>query len=87
MEPAPREGFGEGLTRVHETGRLLRPFEDRPVTLLMVTHGHFIRELLNLLLDTSELTSFPHENCGMTSLTHEEAWRLDSLNAPGASVE
>jgi len=87
VEPAHPESFGEGLARVHETVRLLQPLGGRDVTLLMVTHGHFIRELLNLLLGTPELERFPHENCGLTSLTFEGGWRLDFLNKPTATVE
>jgi len=87
VEPAHPESFGEGLFRVHETVRLLQPLGDRDVTLLMVTHGHFIRELLNLLLDTPELAGFPHKNCGMTSLILESSWKLESLNKPMATIE
>jgi len=87
VEPAHPESFGEGLARVHETVQLLRPLGDRDITLLMVTHGHFIRELLNLLLETPELAEFPHDNTGMTSLTLEDGWILDSLNKPTGSID
>jgi broad specificity phosphatase PhoE len=80
VKPAHPECFGEGLLRVHETVQLLRALGDQDITLLMVTHGHFIRELLNLILDTPELTAFTHDNTGMTSLTLGDSWRLDSLN-------
>jgi len=87
VEPAHPESFGEGLARVHETVRLLRSLGEPDLTLLMVTHGHFIRELLNLLLETPELAEFPHDNTGMTSLTHEDGWRIESLNKPVDTIE
>jgi broad specificity phosphatase PhoE len=41
---------------------------------------HVIRELLNVMLCTRRLIRFPHDNCGMTSLTFADVWMLDYCN-------
>jgi broad specificity phosphatase PhoE len=46
----------------------------------MVTHGHFIRELINLLLHTRNIVRFPHGNCAITLLSFDGAWMMDFCN-------
>ena len=47
---------------------------------LMVTHGHFIREMLNLMLDLRHIRRFPHNNCGMTMVSFDSVWTLEFCN-------
>ena len=51
--------------------------------MLMVTHGHFIRELLNLLLATPALVAFPHDNCGRTLIRLGEGLTVAFCNRVG----
>jgi broad specificity phosphatase PhoE len=84
ISPAHPESFGSGLRRVHDTMELLHDMGDTTdATLLIVTHGHFIRELLNIMLDTRRLNEFPHDNCGMTSVTFDTEWTLQFCNRVG----
>jgi broad specificity phosphatase PhoE len=79
--PHEAETFGEGLRRVHDTWRLFGELADgSDPSILMVTHGYFIRESLNLILNTQEIEAFDHGNCGLTSLTFSEAWTMDFCN-------
>ncbi len=76
--------FEEGVLRAQATRQLLREMAElHPQDcVLMLTHGHFLRELLNCLLDTNKVISFAHENCGMTSLTFDGVWNMDFCNRP-----
>ena len=76
------ETFGEGLCRVHTAVNLLQQLsQEFEGTVLMVMHGHFIREVLNLLLDTRTLNPFHHANCGMTLLyQNAEIWEMEFCN-------
>ncbi|MBT3295826.1 MAG: histidine phosphatase family protein [Verrucomicrobia bacterium] len=81
IRPAHPESFGEGLCRVRDALNLLENLgRDQDASILMVTHGHFIRELLNLMLDTDTIRDFPHDNCGITGLRFDGRWRLDFSN-------
>lgn len=81
LKPADPESFGQGLRRVHEAVQRIQEMVAKPDhSVLMITHGHFIRELLNLILDTRRSVSFPHDNCGMTSLTFDRVWSLNFCN-------
>jgi broad specificity phosphatase PhoE len=83
IRPAHPESFGEGLRRVRVAlDRLEALGEDRDASVLMVTHGHFIRELLNLMLDTDTIREFTHDNGGITGLTFDGRWTLDFCNRP-----
>ena len=80
--PSGPETFGEGL-RVHETAeRLLAEVNQQTRSLLMISHGHFIRELLNHLLMTAEPNAFHHDNCGITALDYIGKWQLNFVNMP-----
>ena len=83
VRPAHPESFGEGLCRVCEALNLLENLgQGQDASILMVTHGHFIRELLNLMLDTDAIRDFPHDNCGTTGLRFDGRWTLDFCNLP-----
>ncbi|MDP6631473.1 MAG: histidine phosphatase family protein [Kiritimatiellia bacterium] len=81
VRPAHHETFGEGLCRVH---RALERIEDAATrikgTVLMVTHGHFIRELLNLMHSPPQLMDYPHDNCGITLVHLSDRWTTEFCN-------
>jgi broad specificity phosphatase PhoE len=75
--------FEEGVLRADDAYRLLQDMAtDSGACVLMLTHGHFIRELLNRLLDTRHCVSFAHDNCGVTSLTFDGLWNMNYCNRP-----
>ena len=84
--PRCNETFGEGLRRVNETVARLGEIGNGETSLLMVAHGHLIRELLNILLETSEMNPFHHENTGLTLLTCNDAWKLEWFNRQAKDI-
>ena len=81
VRPGFPESFGMGLYRVRCSLELMQNRLARTTqAVLMVTHGHFIRELLNLMLKPSEPAEFPHDNCGMTLVSFNRNWTLESCN-------
>ena len=75
------ETFGEGLCRVHAAVDMLREMSrDTDGMVLMIIHGHFIREVLNLFLATRKINPFHHANCGMTLLEHQGVWAMAFCN-------
>jgi len=84
VKPAAPGSFAEGLRRAYITmGRIQEMTAEPDRSILMVTHGHFIRELLNLILDTRKRVRFGQDNCGMTSLTFNGTWQMNFCNRPG----
>jgi len=79
--PATLETFGEGLCRVLEAfKRIQKMAEESDESILMVTHGHFIREFMNLILDTRKTVDFHKDNCGMTLFTFDGEWTMQFCN-------
>lgn len=75
--PAPIETFGEGLCRIHKAfERIQKMAAESDESILMVTHGHFIREFLNILLDTRNIVDFHKDNCGMSLFTFDGKWTM-----------
>ncbi|MDF3131023.1 histidine phosphatase family protein [Kiritimatiellaeota bacterium B1221] len=76
--------FEEGVLRAQSTHRLLGELAlNYPEgQFLMLTHGHFLRELINGLLDTRSIVSFAHDNCGMTLFSFDGVWNMDFCNRP-----
>ncbi len=82
------ETFGEGLCRVYSAVGMLRDMSRKTEgAVLMVTHGHFIREVLNLLLDTRRINPFHHANCGMTLLHDDTVWAMAFCNRLIAHID
>lgn len=50
--------------------------------ILMVTHGHFIREFLNALLMPQEAVRFPISNCSLTKIDIDENHIIHYLGVP-----
>jgi broad specificity phosphatase PhoE len=83
--PTHPESFGAGLRRVHDALALLEGLDrGRNGSLLMVTHGHFIRELLNLMLRRTTIEEFPQDNCGMRWVTFNGRWTAEFPNRRNA---
>lgn len=81
IAPADVESFGEGLCRIHTALHLIQEaFIPDHELVLLVTHGHVIRELLNLMLGTETIAPFPHHNCGLTCLSYKGRWTLEFCN-------
>lgn len=58
-----------------------------PGTILMVTHGHFIRELINMLLQAQAYARWPVDNCSETAIDINDTVRVLHVNKrviPGA---
>jgi len=82
------ETFGEGLCRVYSAVEMLQTMSKQTEgTILMVIHGHFIREVLNLLLDTRSMNPFHHANCGMTLLHKTGVWEMAFCNRLVAGMD
>jgi len=83
VRPREAETFLEGLGRVHAALDLLVERHGGPDSfVLMVTHGFFIREMLNAALRPSRLVAFPHGNCSTTMLGYSGTWTVYHVNAP-----
>lgn len=81
VQPAHPESFGEGLCRVNEALGLIQQLaETSEQNILMVTHGHFIREILNLMLQTSSIIDFAQDNCGTTMMSFDQQWKVEFCN-------
>ncbi len=89
VRPAHPESFGEGLRRAHATHALIQSLidEGHNGTVLMVTHGHFIRELINLILEIPVVVALPHDNCGLTSLCFDGVWSMAYCNRPSIPAD
>ena len=68
------------LGRVLEAHRLIS-FR-AAARILVVSHGHMIRELLNAFLSLSSRTRFPHENCGLTHISLGDTIMVHFINRP-----
>lgn len=82
ISPIPHlESFGEGVLRVHTALGFLQKMADESIeNVLMVTHGHVIREILNLMLGTSRPVQFTQVNCGMTLMFFDGVWNMEFCN-------
>ncbi|MCJ8328384.1 MAG: histidine phosphatase family protein [Lentisphaeria bacterium] len=80
IKPARIHTFGEALRRVYDALELLQELSRANESVLMLTHGHFIRELINLMLDTPKTIAYPHDNCGMTLMKFDGTWSMDFCN-------
>ncbi len=81
-KPAYPESFGTGLRRVHACLDLIHNrFGQSSQTILMATHGHFIREFLNLIQNKDKHpAAFEHDNCGATLVSFNGGWTMEFCN-------
>lgn len=81
IRPVHPESFGTGLRRVYDAlERLEENFGGSGQTILIVSHGHFIREMINRMLRLPDPQRFPHDNCGMTQMNFRTAWQMQRCN-------
>lgn len=82
IRPCGHETYAQGLYRARLVlERLSEAHAGNDV--LVVTHGHMLREMLNLVVKSLEPVRFPHENCAMTSITRDgDQWMIDYTNRP-----
>ena len=78
--PCSDESPGAFLQRVEHAKDLL--LSQQYPRILVVTHGHMIRELLNSFLALPSKTRFPHHNCGLTHLSIGEQVTVGFVNRP-----
>ena len=83
--PQVSESAGSFLSRVKHTHELIvsQPFSK----VLVVTHGHMIRELLNSMLALPVKTRFPHENCGLSHISLGSVNAIKFINRPMCSSQ
>lgn len=78
LHPAINEQAGAFLRRVTQAQEVI--FSQTSSKVLVVTHGHMIRELLNSLLALPDKTRFPHDNCGLSHVSVGEVNTVGFLN-------
>lgn len=76
-EKSNQESAKEFLHRVELAWQLILRCQSN---VLIVTHGHMIRALLNLILDITATVRFPHDNCGLTCVELGDEIRVEYLN-------
>ncbi|MCO7247738.1 histidine phosphatase family protein [Halomonas sp. Mc5H-6] len=78
LYPAEDEQAGAFLRRALQAKELI--LSQSASKILVVTHGHMIRELLNIIMDLPEKTRFPHDNCGLSLVSFGEVNTIGFLN-------
>lgn len=78
LYPAKNEQAGAFLRRVMQAQEVI--FSQSASKILVVTHGHMIRELLNRFLALPTKTRFPHDNCGLSHVSVGEVNTISFLN-------
>ena len=76
--PEMDESAGAFLYRANHSTELILSKKESKV--LVVTHGHMIRELLNNLLKLKEKTRFPHANCGLSCVEVGDVLAVKFIN-------
>lgn len=78
LYPETNERAGAFLSRVKHAQEVI---VSQPASrILVVTHGHMIRELLNSVLLLPKKTRFPHDNCGLSHISVGQANTVRFLN-------
>ena len=79
--PAHPETFSQALCRVNKAfERIQKMAAESDESILMVSHGHFIREFINIILDTRKIVDFHKVNCGITLFTFDGEWTMQFCN-------
>lgn len=76
--PVKGETAGQFLSRAKEATKLVLA-QDKS-NILVVTHGHMIREILNNMLATNSKLRFPHDNCGLSCISTETNMMVKFIN-------
>lgn len=78
--PHENESLGAFMERVVQAKKLI---DTQPHSrLLVVTHGHMLRELLNSMLALPHKTRFPHDNCGLSHMSVDDVNMVSYINRP-----
>lgn len=81
--PHENESPGAFMERVVQAKKLI---DTQPHSrLLVVTHGHMLRELLNSMLALPHKTRFPHDNCGLSHVSVGAVNMVSYINRPISS--
>lgn len=79
--PSESETFAEGFLRVNNAVKMIQAMADAGTqSVLMVSHGQFLRELINVMLNTRYPILFSLANCGMTLLSFKGTWNMQFSN-------
>ncbi|WP_161569637.1 histidine phosphatase family protein [Veronia nyctiphanis] len=65
--PPEDESAGAFLSRVRQSVSTINEIQAKRI--LVVSHGHMLREILNEYLQTDVKICFPHDNCGLTHIS------------------
>lgn len=68
--PLHSETKGQFIGRVRQAFELILSQKEEKI--LVVSHGHMIRELLNLFFKTTHKVRYPHSNCGLSLVSTGE---------------
>lgn len=83
LRPCGHETFAQGFYRARLVLQRLEPYSTGPSDTLVVTHGHMLREMLNLITVAPEPVEFAHDNCGLTRIERTPShWVIHYLNRP-----
>lgn len=75
------DAFSAGLHRVYDTvERIGKSFGGTEQTIVMVSHGYFIREILNRMVKLPEPEPFHHDNTGSTLMSFDSEWKMVFCN-------
>ena len=78
VRPARPETIETEMCRVTSTlKRIQERTADAQHTILMVTHGNFIRELVDHMLEPPQKNLFPVENCARILMTWNKGWAME----------
>ncbi len=83
--PIKNESDEQFMARVMEAEQLIR--QQAVDNLLVVSHGHMLRELINRMLITSSPVRFPHDNCGLSHLQLTQPLQVHCINRIILTIE
>jgi len=76
--PIKHESQEQFIGRAEEASKLLLKQEGSRV--LVVSHGHMIRELLNIFIQTENKIRYPHDNCALTHISFGKNLTIRYIN-------
>ncbi len=76
--PITSESDGQFYSRARQAVKII--LDQNAKCILVVTHGHMIRELLNQFLATTQRIRFPHGNCHASSISVSKDLMVNYLN-------
>ncbi len=87
LHPCGGESYAQGRYRAKcVLQRLQSDAREEGADTLVVTHGHLLREMMNVVVAAERLVRFEHDNCAMTRVWWKGSWMVEFVNRPPASV-